>query len=104
MDEESKSLWDRVCATVTKLGQPKPVRVRRFVPCDPMPTTLDLHGYPVEDAYHEVKFFLSVSTAKQVTIITGKSGIICREFPFWMEHLGYRFESTNSGGAFLVRP
>lgn len=101
-----QSLWERVCATVTRLGQPKPSR-------GPVPLTrapvnnqmvLDLHGHTVEAAYHAVREFLEHgSGARYVVVITGKSGEIRREFPFWMEKLGYSYEMAEHGGAFRVK-
>ena len=103
MDEASRSLWERVCATVTRLGQPKGSTVYYdFTPSPPC-TTLDLHGYWIEDAYHEVKDFLANVEAKNAVVITGKSGVIKKEFPFWMEHLGYTFELLENGGSYRVK-
>lgn len=44
-------------------------------------------------------------TRKGITVVTGKSGPICREFPLWMEgHPSVRdVEELNGGGAFRVR-
>lgn len=107
MDDAGQSLWERVCATVTRLGQPKGPRTRveplRVAAWD---TILDLHGYKIEDAYQEVKAFLSwheQAATRSVIIITGKSGVIRKEFPFWMEHLGHPFEILHGGGSFGVR-
>lgn len=108
MDEASQSLWDRVCATVTRLGQPKAPRTHFVVPLAPsLPdSTLDLHGYKVEEAYHAVKAFLRAheeASSRSAVVITGKSGVIRKEFPFWMEHLGHTFEILHGGGSFRVR-
>jgi DNA-nicking Smr family endonuclease len=105
MDEESKSLWEKVCATVNRLGQPRSPRVR--VSPEPKPaSTLDLHGFTVQDAFYATKQFINRPNAPLVlTIITGKSGTICREFPEWCWRLDRVRSVTqmNGGGAFEVR-
>jgi len=54
---------------------------------DSISTRLDLHGYTVHDAFHAVAEFVeqhqSLKT-KKLVIVTGKSGIISREFKHWL--------------------
>ncbi len=50
---------------------------------DASPKTLDLHGLTVSRAYHETIDFIDRSSGT-VTIITGKSGQIRKEFEEWM--------------------
>ena len=50
--------------------------------------TLDLHDYNLEDAYQECQEFITEAykdNIKKIEIITGKSGPIRKEFPFWAE-------------------
>ena len=66
---------------------------------------LDLHGYTVESAYGQVTGFLNRSKDRGielVEVVTGKSGLIRYEFPFWMENMGYRAIVSSHGGSFLV--
>jgi len=66
---------------------------------------LDLHGFTVEIAYGQVIGFLNRSKDRGldiVEVITGKSGLIRYEFPFWAENLGYRAMVSSHGGSFLV--
>ena len=49
---------------------------------------LDLHDYSLEDAYQKCQEFIGeayINRIKKIEIITGKSGHICKEFPFWAE-------------------
>ncbi len=104
MDQHSKSLWERVCATVNRLGSARSPRVR-FAPESPFPAILDLHGMTVADAYDATVEFLSTSDRKEVTVITGKSGVIRREFEFWLEQIDvvHSYSVGHDGGAFLIR-
>lgn len=98
MSEEDKRLWERVCASVRRWGDlfpsaPAPVR---HVPAAPQ-HYLDLHGYTVDQAHAATVEFLAETKFKAVTIITGRSGQIKREFPRWMETLNYRYATLNEG-------
>ena len=49
---------------------------------------LDLHDYTLDDAYQKCQEFISeayMNRIKKIEVITGKSGPICKEFPFWTE-------------------
>lgn len=66
---------------------------------------IDLHGFHIHDAYQHVSNFLyqnKFSKLKKVKFITGKSGEIKREFPFWMDNLGYQYTISDGGGSFIV--
>lgn len=67
--------------------------------------TTDLHGLKIQDAYDKSKEFLDSSCGynhKYVRVITGKSGEICREFPFWVETWRYSIVQSNIGN-FIVK-
>ncbi len=66
---------------------------------------IDLHGYSTETAYHQTKSMLLRYRDRGITlveVVTGKSGAIRTEFPFWMESLGYRSQVSKHNGSFLV--
>lgn len=66
---------------------------------------LDLHGFTVEIAYGQVGGFLNRSKDRGleiVEVVTGKSGQIRHEAPFWFENLGHRAQVSSHGGSFLV--
>ncbi len=70
-------------------------------------TTLDLHGMTLDQAHAAVRRMVADAQhcgLKHVNIITGLSGPIRREFPFWVEQLSQvrRFETLNGGGAFKL--
>ena len=101
-----KLLWNHVARMFTPLGQPS--RNDGFaVLMEFLPDSIDLHNMTVEDAHRRTKSFLDAVTKhkKQVRVITGKSGIICREFPLWMEVRDdvRRTVKENGGGSFIVK-
>ena len=66
---------------------------------------IDLHGYTIESAHGQVIGFLNRSKDRGldiVEVVTGKSGLIRYEAPFWFENLGYRAIVSSHGGSFLV--
>ncbi len=72
------------------------------------PPVLDLHNLTLQEAHAAVASFLYAShTAgrREVTVITGKSGQIAREFPIWanLNPLVRRCDPLNGGGAFIVK-
>jgi DNA-nicking Smr family endonuclease len=70
--------------------------------------TLDLHGMTLNEAHAQTKKAVYEANVfyglKYITIITGLSGQIRREFPFWIEALPEvkKLEVLNGGGAFKV--
>lgn len=66
---------------------------------------LDLHGFTLEIAYGQVSGFLNRSKDRNldvVEVITGKSGQLRYEAPFWFENLGYRAIVSPHNGSFIV--
>lgn len=67
---------------------------------------LDLHGLTAQVAYTAFQAFVggSVGRYKSVTVVTGRSGLIRREFEHWIAaHPDIRrAEPLNGGGAFRV--
>lgn len=66
---------------------------------------LDLHNLTIQSAYDKTKQFLEscrFNGHKYVRVITGKSGEIYREFPFWIESLGYSTVQSDIG-SFIVK-
>ncbi len=70
-------------------------------------TTLDLHGMTLQQACSDTRQFIMEAKwagLKYVTVITGLSGGIRREFPMWVEPMieVRKVEAVNGGGAFKV--
>ena len=70
--------------------------------------TLDLHDYNLEDAYQISQEFIAEAYKdhiKKIEIITGKSGPIRKEFPFWAEsnHQVQYIEASWHGGSFIIK-
>jgi DNA-nicking Smr family endonuclease len=66
---------------------------------------LDLHGFTVEVAYGQVSSMINRWREREYTlveIVTGKSGLIRYEAPFWFENLGVRAQVSKHGGSFYV--
>lgn len=66
---------------------------------------IDLHGFTVEVAYQQCKSKLQAYYDREystVEVITGKSGQIRAEFPFWLENWGYRGQVLPGNGSFLI--
>lgn len=103
MDDASKSLWAKVCETVTRLGGPR-TRTRTFAAAVPV-STIDLHEMTVQEAYLLTIDFLRTTSLREVTIITGKSGVIRREFLDWLTQARNvrSYSELSGGGAFLVK-
>jgi DNA-nicking Smr family endonuclease len=104
MTEDDIRRWNRLAATVTPLANlpksKKPASQKpQKRPC------IDLHGLTVNEAHLRVMSFLDNAGTEYVMIITGKSGIIRKEFPTWMEnHMGVRdIIEIHGGGAFSIR-
>ena len=110
MTPEDKKLWERVTEGMKSSGisfenfisRIPSIRERFFIS-----TTLDLHGLDLNSAYIQSVEFIKIARIhrfKYVTIITGLSGQIKREFPLWMETLPHtkRIEVLSGGGAFKV--
>lgn len=95
-------LWDVYVKNVTPLGQAGPSPPELAVERILQGSRLDLHGLSVEDAYSATMDFLNGATGS-VTVVTGQSGPIRREFPQWIERIKHaRIEELNGGGAFRI--
>ena len=69
---------------------------------------LDLHDYSLEDAFQERQEFITEAykdNIKKIEIITGKSGPIRKEFPFWAEsnHQVQYIEPSWHGGSYIIK-
>lgn len=101
-------LWDFVKRKVTPLGEPSPGE-RPIQPIrDPFFPFVDLHGLTVADAHRRVDEVIAMAAhhhEEHVTIVTGRSGIIRREFEHWVAGKAgvAGIEELNGGGAFRLR-
>lgn len=114
MNAEDRKLWAEVSASVRPLGDTSPrdpfpaapLHLRTWA-TNPVPTTLDLHGLTLVQAFDVTKRFLyhvRQHRVKNVVIITGRSGAICAEFPAWATAMPIvrSFEMLANGGSFRV--
>ena len=101
--DDGNSLWERVCQTVNRLGGNRSPRVR--VDQIPEPRFLDLHNMKVEEANRVTKRFIATATNGTITIVTGRSGVIRREFPDWLSQIAAvkSYRITNDDGAFVIK-
>lgn len=70
--------------------------------------TIDLHGLTLNQAYELVFKTLSNKHHKQITVITGASGEIKRQFEFWLENptlknLHKRYKIINVGSYLILK-
>ena len=68
---------------------------------------LDLHGYTIHGAWQKFNIVIDQcywNGVKSITVITGRSGPICREFPTWAtNHMRVRdFELKQNQGSWKV--
>ena len=112
MTPDDKKIWEAVTKSIKLLDTNPAIIISPRVSTGTrgrwyMPTTLDLHGYGLDDAHQKSILFIKEAKyfkLKYVRIVTGLSGQIRREFPFWIERLPEvrRIEHMNGGGAFKV--
>lgn len=98
--KEELELWRKVNET----DLPAFLSVKNIPPFE---STLDLHNMTIQDAYNAVYSHILKSYENgynKILHITGKSGNICKEFPFWIERNKYvRYaESLNGGGSWKI--
>lgn len=95
-------LWNRYVENVTPLGDPKPSRPEIAVVRVIASREIDLHGLSMAEAHSFTMDFLEGASGS-VTVVTGISGAIRREFPQWFDHLPHiRLEELNGGGAYRI--
>jgi hypothetical protein len=100
-----QEIWNAFIKDVTPLGQPEPANssqaVERIIH-SPRASQLDLHGLTLVEA-HTATMNLVAATDRSVTVVTGISGVIKKEFPHWFDHLPHiKIEEMNGGGAFRL--
>ncbi len=105
LTQEDRELWKKITDSVTTSVFYPATAIRPYAVRGEY--LLDLHGLTVAQAHAQFKSFItqnSLRNSKYVTIITGLSGIIQREFPFWTISMPEirRIETLNGGGAFKV--
>lgn len=114
MKAEDHQLWKEVTASVRPLGSTDPRDPFPMAPLhmrtwatNPAPTSLDLHGLTLAQAFDVTKRFLyhaRHARLKSVMIVTGRSGAICAEFPAWAATIPVirQIEIQPNGGSFRV--
>lgn len=66
---------------------------------------IDLHGFTIQEAYTYFREYAEIYSNSGITVfevITGKSGQIRKEFPIWLEALGYDGTVSSHDGSFMV--
>lgn len=105
---DDMSLWDQIKDTITPLGEPRAAGEARYLSAQFSPSFVDLHGYTIQDAYERVERAIDRNREGgryTLTVITGRSGEICQEFPTWctLNPDVRMVEPLNGGGAFLLK-
>lgn len=112
MSPEDEAVWKQATVGIKPIER-KPVppapspRGRIAIRAQQFSPFLDLHGFTVEGAFEATQrlvYEARVYGLRYVTVVTGKSGLICCEFPSWVELIPAvsRIEPMNGGGAFTV--
>jgi DNA-nicking Smr family endonuclease len=102
MTEEDKIVWNEFVQNMNKYAP----TVSYFPPVK-RAYRLDLHGMTVDSAHKTTIDFIEkskVSGLKHITIVTGLSGNIKKEFPYWLErnpHIA-KIEQKSGGGAYKL--
>lgn len=86
---EDLQVWKSWCESLSNqtLIMPKPVRRKKPKKIN---QTIDLHGLTLQQAYDLTKTTVEACVAnktKMLTVITGKSGQISREFLYWLQSI-----------------
>lgn len=106
--DHDAALWRAYTKDVTPLGQrpvasqPPVIRLPlQAVPCD---HTLDLHGSTLAEAHARTLDFITTAhyRYRYVTIITGLSGAIRREFRHWIDGSPTVRRIDELGGSYRV--
>ena len=109
---EELKLWTEVMSgalkiptnTVVERSSAKPKLPQRLPPPS---TTLDCHGMTLSEAHQATMAHIQGWTglARNLVVITGRSGRMCQEFPAWV--VGHKsvakVEPLNGGGAFHIK-
>lgn len=108
LTESDKKIWDMYCSRSFEqrpiICSPKRYGIKPYR----YSKILDLHGKTVHDSYTMVIEFINEAlymNIDNVTIITGRSGQIKREFNHWMERFGNRIKSIKlvNEGSYLIK-
>jgi DNA-nicking Smr family endonuclease len=108
LSETDAAVWNAYTKTVTPLGQAKPSQSPPAVLTISFPFSnqIDLHGLTLAEAHSATMNYVERvhKTYRSVTIITGLSGNIRREFKHWFDNDPYviRIEELNNGGAYRL--
>ena len=103
MTRDDHHLWDLFTRGLHSFVTRRPAVIARHV----FSRTIDLHGMTVSEAHTMTRDYLKEASQrgeKSVTIITGRSGIIRKEFPSWLGVFPQvrTFNELNGGGAFKI--
>jgi hypothetical protein len=104
-EDADTAAWQAYIQDVTPLGEPEPSQPPVPQPLHEVPETrrLDLHGFTLADAHAMTMGFVTGSKEPSVTIVTGLSGAIKREFPLWLEPMTHiRLENMPGGGSYRL--
>ena len=106
-------LWHKVMSgseiiespIASTISRPLPIVVRDHN----FKSRLDLHGLTIMEAYTSVMNHIDraiENNHKKITVITGKSGKICEEFPEWIKNSKNvkRYELKNNKGSWTIWP
>lgn len=111
MDDYDRELWEKATKDVKPLkkinGKPYFPMIRVDIETQYFNPVIDLHGHTINGAYFTVLNHIDQAYQKgyrYVTVITGRSGTINKEFPRWVsEHPNVRKVAViNGGGAYEV--
>lgn len=105
--------WEEFCKGVQPLKKCNkinhiPKNTRKPVKRYKLESKLDLHHKTINQSFEEVNNYINQAkeqNIKDITIITGKSGVIKEEFPKWMEN-NNKVRSSNlndNKGSFKVK-
>jgi hypothetical protein len=113
LTKSDTSIWARIARTIRPLGVKGPMPTAPIISAAdikpsirPWHPVLDLHGMTLHDAHRAFREHVKTARRlqwKKITVITGRSGDIFREFTHWLADQPVRsYQLQSNGGSYTI--